>query len=97
VPAVSATGFTPSLRLATAKPSGSSTKTSSVAMASGVTATMPSVRASNFRCMKYAATSVALPSASAQSRTPLVNFPNGRKTTISSATVRIARYQKIAM
>ena len=37
------------------------TKTSRVAIASGVTAMSPSVRVSNFRCMKYIATRAALP------------------------------------
>ena len=73
------------------------TKISRVAIARGVTAMSPRVRASNRRCMKYAATIAALATASAHSRVPLMTFPNGRKTTPSSTTVRIASVQKIAM
>ena len=66
-------------------------------MTSGVIATRPSVRVSKRRCMKYIATIVALPSARAHSSTPIVNLPSGMKITPSSMTVRMARYQKIAM
>jgi len=69
--------FAPWVFFATAKPSGRSTNTSSVAIASGVTAIMASVRVSKRRCMKYIATRAALPSASAHRSTPIVNFVSG--------------------
>src|SRR5262245_51444041 len=81
----------------TAKPSGSRTKTSSVAMASGVSAIQPRVLVSKRRCMKYIATSTAFVTASTPRSRLLVILPKGRKTTMSSRMVRTARYQKIAM
>jgi hypothetical protein len=77
--------------------SGNRTNTSSVPITSGVRAIRPSVRVSKRRCMKYRATSAAFATAIDTRRMPIRSFAIGRKITPISMTVRMARYQKIAM